>query len=118
MKINNIEREIIKCFFSRKGILVGDEFFSSLIVEYRELSGVGFLTGLERSEQLKIGEGHETYKFGDLGAKINASIDTGYLIYVENGFLDAIEGYTYGDYWPDDISTIDFYTIQFSRGDK
>ena len=112
MQLNNIEKEIIKYFFSSKGILVEDNIFSSLNVSNRELSGVGFLTDLERSELLKIGEGNETYKFGDLGAKINTSIDTGYLIYVENGFVDAIEGYTYADDWPDEISTIDIYFDQ------
>lgn len=111
-QLNNIEKSIVKHFLSSKGIVVGGGFFSDLNVSSRELSGVGFLTDLKKSEKFKIGEGNETYKFGDLGAKINASIDTGYLIYVENGFLDAIEGYTYADDWPEDIFQIDIYSNQ------
>ncbi|WP_139159036.1 hypothetical protein [Vibrio sonorensis] len=110
MKLNSIEKALIKEFFYRKGITVGDDFFSGLNVSNRELSVVGFLTDLERCSQLKMGEENETYKFGDLGAKINESIDTGYLVFVKNGFLDAIEGYTYTDDWPEEISKIDIYS--------
>lgn len=111
IQLNNIEKEIIKHFFSSQGISTGDNFFDSLDVKNRELSGVGFLTEFERFEQLKIGEEYETYKFGDLGARVNISVDTGYLIYVENGFVVAVEGYTYGDDWPDEISSIEVYSI-------
>lgn len=112
MQLNTIEKEIIKCFLSGKGISVEDDFFYNLKVKSRELSGVGFITDLEKSEQLKIGEENETYKFSDLEARINVSIETGYLIYVENGFLDAIEGYTYTDDWPEEIYKIDIYSTR------
>lgn len=115
MQLNDIEKYILKHFFSNKGVSVGDNFFSSLNIISRELSGVGFLTELEKSVELKAGKETETYKFGDLGATINASIETGYLMYIENGFLDAIEGYTYSENWPEEVNTIEFYSNRDKR---
>lgn len=111
MTLNDLEKKLIRQFLNRKAVMLRDEesFFSGLKVESREFTGVGFIVNLELSEQLKIDDGTETYKWGDLGAKLNSSLDTGYLFYVENGYLVCIEGYTYAENWPDRISDIEIY---------
>jgi hypothetical protein len=113
MNLNKLEKMIIIQFLTRKDVSIQDEnaFFSDLSIENREFTGVGFITELNQSEKLKIDVNGESYKWGDLGAKLNFSVDTGYLIYVENGYISAIEGYTYAEDWPENIEQIEIYTI-------
>ncbi len=111
MTLNNLEKAIIKQFLTEKGVSIADDdtFFSDLNVDCRDFSGVGFITNLNKSPKLNVGTSHDSYKWGNLGAKLNSSIDTGYLLYVENGCLNTIEGYTYTEDWPDDIFQIETY---------
>ena len=60
---------------------------------------------------LKVESDDSSYKWGKLGAKLNGTIDTGYLIYVDCGYLHALEGYTYAEEWPEDISEIETYIV-------
>lgn len=113
MILNDLEKTLIKQFLERKAVSLQNEesFFSDLNVENREFTGVGFFSNLKKSEKLKVGDIRKSYKWGGLGAKLNSSIDTGYLFYVENGYLISIEGYTYAEDWPEIISEIEVYDI-------
>ena len=113
MILSDLEKTLIKKFVEKKFVSLQDEesFFSSLNVESRDFTGVGFSVNLKKSEKLKVGDTSESYIWGDLGAKLNSSLDTGYLFYVENGYLISIEGYTYAEDWPDSISEIEVYDI-------
>jgi hypothetical protein len=43
---------------------------------------------------------------------LNASkLETGYLIYIDDGFVTTVEGYTYGDEWPHQIEQIELYEL-------
>ncbi|MEM7174422.1 MAG: hypothetical protein AAF443_00630 [Chlamydiota bacterium] len=111
MNLNDIEKVIINEFFMRKGFYIKDKdcFFSDIHVISRNFSGVGFITDLKESLKLKVGKNNESYKWGHLGAKINSNIDTGYLLYLENGYIKTIEGYTYSEEWPENIVQIEVY---------
>ena len=113
MILNKLEKTLIKQFLKRKAVRLQNEesFISDLSVECRDFTGVGFVVNLSKSERLKVGDTGESYRWGDLGAKLNSSLDTGYLFYVENGYLASIEGYTYAEDWPDNISEIEVYFI-------
>jgi hypothetical protein len=46
-------------------------------------------------------------------ARLNASkLETGYVVYVDNGYLTTIEGYTYGDDWPESIGSFELYELK------
>jgi len=113
MILNDIEKTLIKYFLKKKSVSLQDEesIFSDLSVENRDFTGVGFFSNFEKSEELKVGDISKSYKWGGLGAKLNSSLDTGYLFYVENGYLISIEGYTYAEDWPESISEIEVYEI-------
>lgn len=113
MILNILEKTLIKHFLKKKDIFFQDEdsLFSDLNVESRYFTGVGFFVNLKKLDKLKVSDTSESYKFGYLRAKLNSSLDTGYLFYVENGYLISIEGYTYGEYWPDIIYEIEVYSI-------
>jgi len=111
MNLNNLEKILIKHFLEIKStdLDINCCFFSDMNAVSRQFTNVGFFVNLKKSEKLKIGEFNESYKWGCLGARLNSSIDTGYLFYVENGYLTSIEGYTYAEDWPDSISKIEVY---------
>ena len=87
--------------------------FDAVNVTDRELTGVGFLTEFERSKELKLFDDGFSLRWGKLGARLNASkLETGYLVYVDNGYVTTIEGYTYGDEWPDQVENIELYELK------
>ncbi len=84
----------------------------AVVVVDRKLTGVGFFTDLERSQELKLFDDGVSMRWGKVGARLNATkIETGYLVYVDNGYVTTIEGYTYDDEWPDRIETIELYEL-------
>ena len=87
--------------------------FDAVLVSDRELTGVGFLTEFQPSEELKLFEVDVSLRWGKVGARLNASkVETGYLIYVDDGYVTSVEGYTYGDEWPDQIDQIELYELK------
>jgi hypothetical protein len=85
--------------------------FDAVTVSAREFTGVGFLTELARSKELKLFDGGVSLRWGKVGARLNTSVETGYLLYIDDGYLTAMEGYTYGDEWPARITEMEFYAL-------
>jgi hypothetical protein len=87
--------------------------FVAVTVSDREFTGAGFLTEFERSEELKLFDDGVSLRWGKVGARLNASkLETGYLIYVDDGYVTAVEGYTYGDEWPNEVEQIELYELK------
>ena len=87
--------------------------FAAVAVRDRELTGAGFLTDFERSEELKLFADGVSLQWGKVGARLNASsLETGYLIYIDDGYLTTIEGYTYGEEWPDNVEQMELYQLK------
>jgi len=90
--------------------------FSTVKVTERNLTGCGFLTEFESSDELKVFEDSVSLRWGKVGARLNAStLETGYLIYVDGGYVTAVEGSTYGEDWPDDIKSFETYDLEVGR---
>jgi hypothetical protein len=72
----------------------------------REMTGVGFYTTLAVTPGLHRLD-NRSFTFGDVIAEIpGVRNGAGFLLYVQNGLLHMVEGYTYGDEsWPDRITT-------------
>jgi hypothetical protein len=66
----------------------------------------------------KLKNAPSSFTGGRVGATINSNIEIGFVFYIRNGCVDAIEGYTYGEEWPDSITNFDLYLIDFSTGQK
>lgn len=113
MKLNLLEKNIIKNFLekNKSGVQYDEFFYSELIVLNREFSGVGFMTCLHRYDELKVSSRDLSFKWGNVGAILNSEIDTGYLLYINDGYLAVIEGYTYDDDWPKEINSLDLYEV-------
>jgi hypothetical protein len=86
--------------------------FDSVKVNDREFTGAGFLTEFDRSDALRLFPSEVNLRWGKVGARLNAAkVETGYLVYVDGGFITAIEGYTYGDEWPTRVDAIELYEL-------
>jgi hypothetical protein len=86
---------------------------NAVTVRHRELTGVGFLTEFEPSENLHLFDADVSLRWGKIGARLNASkVETGYLVYVDDGYVTTVEGYTYGDEWPDQVEQFELYELK------
>lgn len=115
MRANKLERIIISSVLADQALKVAksEVNYDAVVVENRELTGVGFLTEFERSEELKLFDDDVSFRWGKVGARLNTSkVETGYLVYVDDGYLTTIEGYTYGDEWPERIEQIEVYELK------
>ena len=75
-----------------------------LQVSSRKMTGVGFYTEFALPPDVPHVLGRPTFKIGDVnGTADNVSHGLGFLLYVKDGALSMLEGYTYDDPWPDDV---------------
>lgn len=83
-------------------------------VKGRDFTGRGFMTTFVVSleaEPITLKSGN--FKFGDVIATIKGlNHGAGFVVYVENGFLDALEAYTFDEPWPDRIES---YALEYLR---
>jgi hypothetical protein len=78
----------------------------------RELSGVGFFTHFEVPETAPhLSADLAKIKLGDVTAEIEGLLHgAGFVLFVDDGALSMLEGYTYDEPWP---STIKSYTLSY-----
>jgi hypothetical protein len=73
-------------------------------VSSRELTGVGFFTTFAVSPEAHREAGRPSFKFGDVnGTSDDVKHGFGFLVYVVDGVLHMLEGYTYDEPWPNEI---------------
>jgi hypothetical protein len=84
-------------------------------VREREFTGVGFYTYFDMSSC--TGPRPELdLKFGDVVAEIGGlQHGAGFVLYVESGLLAMLEGYTYGEPWPDRIES---FKLSYDGGEE
>lgn len=100
--------EVDKCIIQK---VTGKKVdFSDIRVFRREVSDEAYEAWLSKSENLKISE-NKTYIDKSIGAKLNGEIEVGFFIHVEEGYLRKIEGYTFGEDWPEEIESVEFFDI-------
>ena len=75
-----------------------------LEVSSRETTGVGFYAEFVVPPDVPRVPGGSTFKLGDVnGTADNVSHGLGFLLYVKDGALSMLEGYTYDEPWPGDV---------------
>ena len=114
LKVTELERLVIERLVMAPGReLLGARLnFDAIVVVERTFTGIGFITELKRSEELQLFGSGVSFRWGRVGARLNgAKMETGYLIYIDAGYLTTIDGYTYGDEWPALIDESELYTL-------
>lgn len=115
MRVTEIEKAVIESMLADRELkpLRFTVNFDAVTVSDREFTGAGFLTEFERSQELNLFDDGVSLRWGKVGARLNASkIETAYLVYVDNGYLTSVEGYTYGDEWPSQIDQMELYELK------
>jgi len=67
-------------------------------------TGVGFYTEFVVPSEIPRVPGRPTFRFGDVnGTAANVKHGLGFILFVKEGALASLEGYTYDEPWPDEI---------------
>jgi hypothetical protein len=114
MKATELEKAVIERMLADRELrpIRSTVDFEKVTVSDREFTGAGFLTEFERSQELKLFDDGVSLRWGQVGARLNASkIETAYLVYIDDGYLTGVEGYTYGDEWPNQIDRMELYEL-------
>lgn len=81
----------------------------------KELSGVGFFIHFDVSEQALRIPGDPSFNFGDVIGEIEGlEHGVGFVLFVEKGLLAMLEGYTYGEQLPSELSS---YELKYIGGE-
>lgn len=112
--LSEIEQIVLKYCLERKGIIVGNDtrFFFKISVSSRTFNGTSFMTEFTTTQKLKVDVNEETYIIDDLDVILNSSLPSGYIVYVEHGYITALEGFAYGEDWPTNITSVEFEKFQ------
>ncbi len=110
MTLNNLEQAALVRFFESEGFGKVNRDVSQIKIVDRHLTGKGFIAQLLPNEVIVL-NGPSSFTGGIVGAKVNGNIDIGFLFFIKDGYVDAIEGFTYGEEWPDEIKTVEVYLI-------
>ena len=81
----------------------------------RELTGFGFYTTVTVPENISRIAGLN-FKFGDVAGEIpGLPSGAGFLLYVKDGVLEMLEGYSYDEPWPESIDSFD---LTYLKGEE
>ena len=73
-------------------------------ISSRKLTGAGFYTEFSIPSEIARLVGRQSFKLGDVnGTAANIKHGLGFLLYVNDGAIAMLEGYTYDDPWPDNV---------------
>lgn len=85
-------------------------------VKSRELTGCGFFTYFAVDKSVASPIGHTNLQLGDVDAVIpNLEHGAGFVLFIENGYLDVLEGFCYDDSWPASVSG---FTLSYTGGSR
>lgn len=83
--------------------------------EKREFTGFGFYTTLVVPENIQRTAGLD-FKFGDVIGEIPGLLSgAGFLLYVKDGVLDMLEGYSYDEPWP---TSVNDFNLKYMKGEE
>lgn len=86
-------------------------------VRKREMTGCGFFTELEVDRTLAAAPTNvEKLRIGDAEARITGlEHGAGFVLFVREGYLDMLEGYSFDEPWP---AAITGFTLAYSGGSR
>jgi len=114
----NLERSVMEMLLAG-----GDEVLAGLRCQFvtstiasRETTGVGFYTTFNLPNVVSRVAGGKSFKFGDVNATMPClQHGAGFLLFVKDGILEMLEGYTYDEPWPSQIATFELSYVNAMR---
>ncbi len=81
-------------------------------VRLREFTGVGFFTHFEVPADVPRLPFRGRFVLSDVGADVEGTeYGAGFVLFVEDGVLDCLEGFTYTGEWPADAQLVRWYCL-------
>jgi hypothetical protein len=85
-------------------------------VSERKMTGVGFYTHFSVSTTVSRVLENPSFEIGDIAAQIQGvQHGAGFLLFVKDGFLSFLEGFTYDEPWPEQIAK---YELAYINGQR
>jgi uncharacterized Zn finger protein (UPF0148 family) len=84
------------------------EQYKKARVVSRDFTGVGFFTDFELADDAPNIEEEVAYGYGNVTAIINDFYQCGFVLFIKDGKMICLEGYTAQDEWPEIITS---YTL-------
>lgn len=81
-------------------------------IKKREYTGHGFFTYFENVTEGPLVDECFKQELGKPSAILNDVCEVGFVLFIRNGKISCLEGYTFGDVWPD---VIDTYRIKLNN---
>lgn len=103
MEPNPLEREVMNMLLAGEDatLRILAEQFHLAKVSKREFTGAGFYTTFSVPPQGPRVENNKSFRFGDVQAQIaGLQHGAGFVLFVTNGAIDCLEGYSYEEPWP------------------
>ena len=84
-------------------------------IKHREFSGVGFFTTFDISDSYKL-DSNKSFQLGDVKGEVNnVKNGVGFILFIQEGKINMLEGYTYDEKWPEEITN---YRLSYIAGEK
>ena len=95
------------------------EQYYRALVKKREFSVMGFFTLFEMPEDSPLSEPPMSIQLGDVVGQLDGVKNgIGFVLFIKNGFIQMLEGYTYGDEkWPKNFTEFKVSYISGSNRD-
>ncbi len=84
-------------------------------IKTREFTGHGFYTNFDNVGDSVLFDGSFKKDLGMLSAILNDECTVGFVLFIRDGRISQLEGYTFGDDWP---SMINAYVIKMNEMDE
>lgn len=77
----------------------------------RYFSGGGFISDFQKNPKSRLFRDDFSLTGGDFLGRLNSDIEVVFVLYIENGYLVAMEGATYGEeLWPEKVRNFQIYS--------
>ena len=118
--LTKLERRVLEMMLNSDNDILAslNRQLDSICVTSREVSSAGFFTHFYVPIDCKTSSVNSSvsFKFGDVCADIEGlKFGAGFLLYVENGYLKMLEGYSYDEPWPSDVQKFELSYINGNR---
>lgn len=117
--LNDLEKDVLAMLLSGEGDALRQlrEQLAVCRVEERKLTGAGFVTELHIPEDVHpADEIQARARVGDVVAELEGvEYGVGFVLFIRQGLLGTLEGYTFEEPWPESIAKYDLRYQSSSR---
>jgi hypothetical protein len=110
--LSSLEQMVLTRFLNDPTLAPGirDIDWSTVRVGARDYTEAGFVTELEPEERLRVFGRGETYRWTGVAGRVGAApVDCSFVVYVDDGMLNCVEGHTFGEPWPNDAEVFELF---------